>query len=67
MLFDVKDLRAASTRTARPVVVIADNSRYHHARLYREWREQGADRFALDFLPPNSPELNPTERLWQDS
>lgn len=61
----LKDLRAASTRTARRVVVIADNAKYHHARLHREWREQGSERFALDFLPPYSPELNPTERVWK--
>jgi len=47
------------------VVVIADNAKYHHARLHREWREQVAERFALDFLPPYSPELNPTERVWK--
>jgi transposase len=58
-------LRAASARTARRTVVIADNARYHHARLHREWREQCAQRFALDFLPPYSPELNPIERVWK--
>ncbi len=61
----LKGLRAASTRTARRVVVIADNAKYHHARLHREWREQGAECFALNFLPPYSPELNPTERVWK--
>jgi transposase len=61
----LKDLRAASTRAARRVVVIADNAKYHHARLHRDWRQEGADRFALDFLPPYSPELNPTERIWK--
>ncbi len=61
----LKDLWAVSTHTARRVVVIADNAKYHHARLHREWREQGAERFALDFLPPYSPELNPTERVWK--
>ena len=61
----LQDLRAASTRTARRVVVIADNAKYHHARLHRDWRQEGAERFALDFLPPYSPELNPTERVWK--
>jgi len=61
----LKDLRAASTRTARRVVVIADNAKYHHARLHRDWRQEGAERFALDFLPPYSPELNPAERVWK--
>lgn len=58
-------LRTASGRTARRVAVITDNARYHHARLHKEWREQCAQRFALDFLPPYSPELNPIERIWK--
>ena len=61
----LKHLLAASTRTARRVVVIADNAPYHHARLHREWRQQHAKRFALDFLPSYSPELNPIERVWK--
>lgn len=61
----LKDLRAVSTRTARRVVVIADNAKYHHARLHRDWRQEEAARFALDFLPSYSPELNPTERVWK--
>jgi transposase len=61
----LKDLRGASTRTARRVVVIADNAKYHHARLHADWRQERTERFALDFLPPYSPELNPTERVWK--
>lgn len=49
----------------RRVVVITDNAQYHHARLHRAWREQHADRFVLDYLPPYSPELNPIERVWK--
>ncbi len=59
----LKDLRAASTRTARRGLVIADNAKYHPARLHRDWRQEGVDRFALDFPPPYSPELNPTGRV----
>ena len=58
-------LRAASPRTARRVVVIVDNAKYHHARLHREWKQQHAARFVLDFLPSDSPELNPTEQVWK--
>jgi len=61
----LKEPCATSTRTARPVVVIADNARYHRARLHRDWRQQEAERFRLDFLLPYSPELNPTERVWK--
>lgn len=58
-------LKAASTRSGRRGVVITDNAQYHHALLHREWREKQADRFALDYLPAYSPELNPIERLWK--
>ena len=47
----LKDLRTASPRTARRVAVIVDSAKYHHARLHRQERQQGAERFALDFLP----------------
>jgi len=58
-------LQAISTRSQRRVVVITDNAKYHHARLHRVWREEHATRFALDYLPPYSPELNPIERVWK--
>ena len=61
----LKSLRQASTRTARQVVVITDNAKYHHAWLHKEWRQQHAERFTLDFLPSYSPDLNPSERIWK--
>ena len=54
-----------SIRTGRRVVVITDNAKYHHARLHKDWRERHAADFALDYLPPYSPELNPIERVWK--
>jgi transposase len=61
----LQKLWATSTRRTRRVVAITDNARYHHARLHRDWREQKAERFRLDFLPPYSPELNAAERIWK--
>ncbi len=61
----LKQLERTSTRRGRRVVVISDNARYHHATLHREWRQARAARFALDFLPPYSPDLNPIERVWK--
>lgn len=58
-------LRSNSVCPGRRVVVITDNAKYHHARLHKEWREQCAAEFALDYLPPYSPELNPIERVWK--
>ena len=61
----LRNLRRGSAHTGRLVVVIADNATYHHARLHRDWRRQQRKRFALDFLPPYSPDLNPIERVWK--
>ena len=55
----LKRLRQASSRSGRRVVVIADNARYHHAKLHADWRNNQAPHFVLDFLPPYSPDLNP--------
>ena len=51
----LKDLRAASTHTARRMVVIADSAKYHHARLHGDGRQGAARYLALDFLPPTVP------------
>jgi transposase len=61
----LRHLRSVSLRSGRCIVVITDNAKYHHARLHRAWREEHADRFVLDYLPPYSPELNPIERVWK--
>lgn len=61
----LKQLSRASRVSGKRVVLIADNARYHHARLHKEWRDQRAPGFALDFLPPYSPDLNPIERVWK--
>jgi transposase len=61
----LKKLRKASCQSGKKVVVISDNARYHHAKLHKDYRDQCATRFALDFLPPYSPDLNPIERVWK--
>ena len=61
----MKSLRRMSLRAGRRVVVITDNAKYHHARLHKQWREQHAGDFVLDYLPPYSPELNPIEWVWK--
>jgi len=61
----LKDLRSVSIADGRRVMVISDNAQYHRARLHLPWRLQYATDFALDFLPPYSPDLNPIERVWK--
>ena len=57
----MKGLRRTSIRAGRRVVVITDNAKYHHARLHKQWREEHAADFTLDYLPPYNryfPHLN---------
>lgn len=61
----MKYLRRVSSHSQRPVVVVADNARYHHARLHKQWREKAQSRFSFLYLPPYSPQLNPIERVWK--
>ena len=61
----MRTLRRVSLTKGRRVIVISDNAKYHHGRLHMDWRERHAANFALDYLPPYSPELNPIERVWK--
>ena len=61
----LRTLRRVSRAKGRRVIVISDNAKYHHARLHKPWRDLHATDFALDYLPPYSPELNPIERVWK--
>ena len=61
----MKKLRQISCHTGRQVLLLSDNARYHHANLHADWRQQCSHTFALLFLPPYSPELNPIERVWK--
>lgn len=61
----LRNLRRASARSGRRVVVISDNAKYHHALLHKNWRDRNTASFSLDYLPPYSPELNPIERVWK--
>jgi len=61
----LKKLRRISCHAGRRVVLIVDNVRYHHASLHQKWCNKCRKRFVLLFMPPYSPELNPTERVWK--
>lgn len=48
----------------RKVIVIADRATPHIARNVGEYIEKNNKSFALYYLPPYSPELNPDENVW---
>ena len=55
---------AFSPNALGKIYVIADNARYHHARVVRQWLERPDCRITLVFLPAYAPHLNAIERLW---
>lgn len=61
----LQQLREASRDSQRRVVMICDNASYHHAKAHLPWRQEQEKEFALEFLPPYSPDLNPIERVWK--
>ena len=61
----LKAFQRASAVEGRRVIAISDNAQYHRSRLHLTWRNDQAPGFALDFLPPYSPQLNPIERVWK--
>lgn len=60
-----RQVRHEAASNWRRVVMITDNAKYHHVWLHKSWRAHVARRLELDFLPPYSPELNPSERVWK--
>jgi hypothetical protein len=56
----LKVFREVSAVPGRRILAISDNAQYHRSKLHLEWRDQQAPRFGLDFLPPYSPDLNPS-------
>lgn len=61
----LQQLEGVQRKANRPMILIVDNARYHHAKLHRTWREEHDRQVRLDYLPPYSPELNPIERVWK--
>jgi transposase len=45
----------------RKVFLILDNLNVHKAKVVREWLAENSSRIEVFYLPPYSPELNPTE------
>ncbi len=48
----------------RKVIVVTDKAPIHTAGAVQDYVEENADRFAVYYLPPYSPKLNPDEMVW---
>jgi transposase len=47
----------------RKVFLILDNLRVHHGKIVAAWLADNKDKIEVFFIPPYSPEINPTEYL----
>lgn len=54
-------MRRLTRDAERKVYLILDNLNVHKAKTVREWLAEQGDRIEVFYLPPYSPELNPTE------
>jgi transposase len=57
----LKKLRAD---TGKPIIVIADNARYHKEGAAKRFQEPTPEGIHVVHLPTYSPELNPDEQVW---
>lgn len=48
----------------RKIIIITDKAPPHTAGLVTEFQEKHSKRFAIYYLPPYSPDLNPDEQVW---
>jgi len=47
-----------------PILVIADNARYHHGKKVQAFLKENNGSIMVAFLPAYSPKLNPDEQVW---
>src|SRR5881398_92826 len=57
--------RLARCYRRQGAILVHDNASYHKKPLVQSWVEANGHWLEVQHLPKYSPELNPTERLWQ--
>ena len=60
----VSFLKNLHADVGRPIIVIADNARYHTSGVVQRYVKQTRGQVTLGSLPKYSPELNPDEPVW---
>lgn len=58
-------LREEEKDSEGPIYIILDNARPHKAIAVKEYLKTVGVRFRMLWLPPYSPELNPSENIWR--
>jgi len=60
----VEFLRGLRADTGKPIIVIADNARYHKDGMAKQFLSPTPEGIQVAHLPSYSPELNPDEQVW---
>lgn len=64
----IKFMKRLITDAPRKIFLIVDNIRVHHSKVVSEWlsKKEHSKKIEIFYLPSNSPQLNPDERLNAD-
>jgi transposase len=57
-------LQKLRSDAGRPIIVIADNAKYHKEGAVKRYRQPTEEGILVAHLPTYSPELNPDEQVW---
>lgn len=60
----VEFLRKLRQDTGKPIIVIADNAKYHKEGMARRFLKPTPEGIRIAHLPAYAPELNPDEQVW---
>ena len=63
---DIQFLEKVLSNRPRPFMVSADQAAYHTSGEGKDFIEKHHQRIRLFFLPPQAPELNPDEQVWNE-
>jgi len=60
----VEFIKKLRSDTGKPIIVIADNARYHKDGMAKRYLQPTAEGIQVAHLPTYAPELNPDEQVW---
>jgi len=49
------------------MIVVIDNAAWHRSKKTKSFVEKNKERVEIVYLPPYSPEMNPTEECWRQT
>ena len=60
----VEFLKKLRSDTGKPIIVIADNAKYHKDGMVKRFLQSTPEGIQVAHLPTYAPELNPDEQVW---